>query len=122
MRPIYPSAVFPTPDGPKTSVTFPRMYPPDTSWPGRLGGSRTLLSCVMPVETVRAPRAWSFWRAWDADTVGSLSAIALASQGRCDGCNYLRDEDGSAASSLAMVTLDAIEQASAAFLEHVIVS
>jgi hypothetical protein len=76
----------------------------------------------MPVETVRAPREWSFCRALDADTVGSLSAVALTFQGRCDGCNCLRDEDGSAASSLAMLSLDAIEQASAAVLEHVIVS
>lgn len=51
----YPNDVFPAPEGPNISVTFPRMYPPGASWPGRLGTERTVSSCMMPVDTVRAP-------------------------------------------------------------------
>jgi len=36
-----------------------------------------LSSCEMPVDTVRAPRALIVWRACDAETVGSLSAVVL---------------------------------------------
>jgi hypothetical protein len=70
---IYPKLVFPTPGGPNISVTFPRMYPPETGRPGRLGGASSVSSCAMPVDTVRAPRAWRLWSACDAETVGSLS-------------------------------------------------
>jgi hypothetical protein len=42
-----------------------------------------LSSCVMPVDTVRAPRAWRLCSAWDADTVGSLSTVVSALQSLC---------------------------------------
>ena len=120
----YPNVVLPTPDGPKISVTLPRVYPPEASWPGGAGTERALSSCVMPVDTVRAPRALKSCRAWDAETVGSLSIVCMSICVRkmCAGCASLRDRgDSCEASSPAIVVGNAIEQASARVCEVAVV-
>lgn len=87
------SDVLPTPEGPYTSVTFPRAYPPVTSWPGRLGGASSLSSCARPVGAVRAPRALRLWSACEAETVGSLSLLAsVAVLSALRACTYARTE------------------------------
>lgn len=78
------SDVFPAPDGPYTSVTFPRAYPPTTWWPGRLEGARSVSSRVRPVGTVRAPCAWRRWSVCEAETVGSLSTLESVAAIRCE--------------------------------------
>jgi hypothetical protein len=47
------------------------------------------------VDTAREPRAWRFWRACEADTVGSLSREALAMQSDLGSiADYVRDIEG----------------------------
>lgn len=52
------------------------------------------MSCESPVETAQEPPLWIFWRAWEADTVGSRSIEASEMQDRSiAGMSYVRDDD-----------------------------